>query len=33
MLGLDNKSLLVGLALGFFVGPMVVGKVRQVVGK
>lgn len=33
MLGLDKKALLVGAALGFFVGPIVVGKVRSVVGK
>jgi hypothetical protein len=33
MFGLDNKSLAIGLALGFFVGPMVVGKIRSVVGK
>jgi hypothetical protein len=28
-LGLDSKSVLVGLALGFFVAPMVVGRVRS----
>lgn len=33
MLGLDTKSLIVGAVVGFFVGPIVVGKVRQVVGK
>lgn len=33
MLGLDNKSLAVGIALGFFVGPIVVGKLRRVTGK
>lgn len=33
MLGLDNRSLVIGLVLGFFVGPMVVGKARAIVGK
>lgn len=33
MLGLDNRSLLIGLALGFFAGPFVVGKARALVGK
>lgn len=33
MFGLDNRSLIIGVALGFFVAPIALGKARALVGK